>query len=274
MTTLSHYAASRELMSNLTLRELRSKYKRSLLGWVWSLLNPLSTMLIYTLVFRFFLRIQAPQSQATDLRNFALYLTCGLLPWNFVLAGVNGSIGSLVGNANLIKKTYFPRELLVASVVASWVVSLLIEMTILMLAMLLFGNMVLPWLPVVLVLIALLTLYVTGLGLAFSVVNVYLRDVEHFVGIMFQIWFYLTPIVYPLRLVPQHAEIFGANLPVRAILAINPMVGFVEAFRDLLYDLQMPPLTTLAYLTVVSVLTFLGGLRLFNRLEGKLAEEL
>jgi len=274
MTTLSHYAASRELMSNLTLRELRSKYKRSLLGWAWSLLNPLSTMLIYTLVFRYFLKIDAPKSRATDVHNFALYLSCGLLPWNFLTSGVNGSIGSLMGNANLIKKTYFPRELLVASVVASWMVSLLIEMSILMVALLLFGNMVLPWLPVVLLLIALMTLYVTGLGLAFAVANVYLRDVQHFVGILFQIWFYLTPIVYPLDRVPPHAVIFGANLPVRALFSINPMAGFVESFRACLYDLRMPPATTLAYLFAVSVFTFLGGIVLFNRLEGKLAEEL
>lgn len=274
MTTLAEYAASRELMGNLTLRELRGKYKRSLLGWAWSLLNPLSTMLIYTLVFRFFLRIEAPPSEATGLRNFALYLTCALLPWNFLLAGVNGSIGSLVGNANLIKKTYFPRELLVASTVASWLVSHLIEMGLLSVALVVFGNMVLPWLPVVVVLILLLTLYVTGLGLAFGVINVYVRDVEHFVGIFFQIWFYLTPIVYPLHVVPERATLLGLDLPVRTLLYANPMVGFVEAFRDCLYDLQLPPAALLGYLVVVSLGTFASGLWLFGRLEGKLAEEL
>ncbi len=274
MTTLAEYAGSRELMSNLTLRELRGKYKRSVLGWTWSLLNPVASMLIYTLVFRFFLRIQAPPSDTTGLKNFALYLLCGLLPWTFVLNGMNGSIGTLVGNANLIKKTYFPRDLLVAAQVASLLVSLLIEMAILALALVLFGNMVLPWLPMVLVLIALLTMFVTGLGLAFSVLNVYFRDVQHFVTILFQIWFYLTPIVYPLYLVPVRAEIFGYDLPVRGLLHINPMVGFVEAFRDCLYDLTFPSLASLGYLTAVSVVTFLGGLVVFKRLEGKLAEEL
>ena len=274
MTTLAEYAASRELMANLTLRELRAKYKRSLLGWAWSLLNPLATMLIFTLVFRFFLKIQAPRGEPSGLKNFAFYLMCGLLAWNYLVAGVMGSIGTLIGNANLVKKTYFPRELLIASLVASAVVSFLIELALLAVALLVFGSVVLPFLPVVLLLVALLTLFATGLGLAFSVLNVYFRDVQHLVNILFQVWFYLTPIVYPIDLVPQHAVIFGRNLPTRALLEPNPMVGFVESFRDLLYDLRTPPLGTLTYLLVVSTAVFGAGLYLFGRLEGRLAEEL
>lgn len=274
MTTLAEYAASRELMANLTLRELRAKYKRSLLGWAWSLLNPLATMLIFTLVFRFFLKIQAPKGEPSGLKNFAFYLMCGLLAWNYLVAGVMGSIGTLIGNANLVKKTYFPRELLIGSLVASSLVSFLIEIGLLSFALLLFGNMVLPYLPVALLLIALLTLFASGLGLAFSVLNVYFRDVQHLVNILFQVWFYLTPIVYPIDLVPQHAVIFGRDLPTRSLLELNPMVGFVESFRDLLYDMRMPPLGMLAYLTLVSFAVFGGGLYLFGRMEGRLAEEL
>lgn len=274
MTTLAEYAASRELMANLTLRELRAKYKRSVLGWAWSLLNPLATMLIFTLVFRFFLKIQAPRGAPSGLKNFAFYLMCGLLAWNYLVAGVMGSIGTLIGNANLVKKTYFPRELLVGSLVASCVVSFLIELGLLALALLLFGSVVLPYLPVALLLVVLLTLFASGLGLAFSVLNVYFRDVQHLVNILFQVWFYLTPIVYPIDLVPQHAVIFGRTLPTRALLELNPMVGFVESFRDLLYDLHMPPLGMLAYLTVSSVAVFGAGLYLFGRMEGRLAEEL
>lgn len=274
MTTLAEYSASRELMGNLTLRELRSKYKRSLLGWAWSLLNPLATMLVYTLVFGFFLRVTPPRGEPSGLKNFAFYLMCGLLAWNFFTAGVMGSIGTLIGNANLVKKTYFPRELLVGSLVAAAVVSFLIEIGLLTVALLLFGNVVLPFLPVALVLVGLLTLFTLGLGLAFSVLNVYFRDVQHLVNILFQVWFYLTPIVYPISFVPQHAVIFGRNLPTRALLELNPMVGFVESFRDLLYDLRMPPLGMLAYLTFTSVAVFGAGLYLFGRLEGRLAEEL
>ncbi|MEO7837488.1 MAG: ABC transporter permease [Acidimicrobiales bacterium] len=274
MTTLAEYRASGELLNNLTLRELRSKYKRSLLGWTWSLLNPLATMLIFTLVFRFFFRIDAPESATTGLKNFAVFLMCGLLPWNFLTNGVNGSMGSLVGNANLIKKSYFPRELLVISQVGAWIVSFLIEMALLAAALVLFGNMVLPWLPVVLLLMALLTLFVTGLSLAFSVLNVYFRDIQHFVGILFQVWFYLTPIVYPPNLIPVRAEIFGMDLPLRDLFHLNPMFDFVDAFRSILYELRLPSTGSLAYLVAVSVITFVLGLSLFGRLEGKLAEEL
>ena len=274
MTTLAEYSASRELMAHLTLRELRGKYKRSLLGWAWSLLNPLATMLIFTLVFRFFLRIEVDPGDPSGLKVFALWLMCGLLPWNYLVSGVMGSIGALIGNANLVKKTYFPRELLVGALVASTLVSFLIEMGLLCLALLLFGNMVLPYVPVALVLIILLTLFTTGMGLAFSVLNVYFRDVQHLTGIMFQVWFYLTPIVYPLTFVPERHDIAGRLIPTRALLSLNPMLGFVESFRDLLYDLRFPPIGQMAYLLVVSLAVFAGGLLLFSRMEGRLAEEL
>lgn len=274
MTTLAEYASSRELMANLTLRELRSKYKRSLLGWAWSLLNPIATMLIYTLVFGYILRVEPPRGDPSGLKYFALFLLCGLLPWNYLTSGVGGGIGSLIANANLVKKTYFPRDLLVGATVASCLVSHLIEMGLLCLVFLLFGNMVLPYLSVTLLLIVVLTLFVTGLGLAFSIVNAYFRDVEHLVGILFQVWFYLNPIVYPLTLVPERTNILGVSVPARALYQLNPMVGFVESFRDLLYHLRMPPFGQVAYLVVVSVAVFAFGLTLFNRLEGRLAEEL
>lgn len=273
MTTLAEYRSSRELLNNLTLRELRSKYKRSVLGWTWSLLNPLATMLIFTLVFKFFLRIELPPSP-TGLNSFSLFLLCGLLPWNFFVNGVMASMGSLVGNANLIKKTYFPRELLVIAQVNSWIVSLLIEMALLAVALVLFGNMVLPWLPVAILLIVLLAMFVTGLALAFSVLNVYFRDVQHFVSILFQVWFYLTPIVYPLSYVPVRAELFGHDLPVRSLFHLNPVVDFVEAFRAIFYDLRAPSLRLVAYLVLVSVVSLVFGMWLFSRMEGKLAEEL
>jgi ABC-type polysaccharide/polyol phosphate export permease len=274
VTTIAEYAASRDLVTNLTLRELRGKYKRSLLGWAWSLLNPVATMLIYTLVFRFFLKLQPPTGDPSGVNNFAMYLMCGLLAWNFLTAGVMGSISALIGNANLVKKTYFPRELLIGSMVASCVVSFLIELALLSVAFLFFGSLVLPYLPVALLLVVLLTLFVAGLGLAFSVLNVYFRDVQHLVGILFQVWFYLTPIVYPISFVPVRATLFGRDLPVRALYDLNPIVGFVESFRDLLYDLRLPPSGQVAYLAVVSVAVFAVGMVLFSRLEGRLAEEL
>ena len=274
MTTLAEYAASRELMANLTLRELRAKYKRSFLGWAWSLLNPLATMMVFTLVFGYILKVEPPHGDPSGLKNFALFLLCGLLAWNYLTSSVGGSIGNLLANANLVQKTYFPRDLLVASLVASCLTSFLIEMGLLSVALLILGNMVLPYLPVVVLLIGVLTLYVTGLGLAFAVLNVYFRDVQHLVNILFQVWFYLNPIVYPITLVPEKTKMFGFEVPARDLYQLNPMVGFVEAFRDLLYHMRMPPAGDVAYLVTVSLLVFAAGMAIFAKLEGRLAEEL
>ncbi|MBW3613747.1 MAG: ABC transporter permease [Actinobacteria bacterium] len=274
MTSLADYRESRELLTHLTLRELRGKYKRSALGWAWSLLNPLSTMVIFTIVFRVFFQARAPEGSPSGLSSFALFLLCGLLPWNFLTNSVFGSLGTVIGNASLIRKTYFPRELLVISQVGSWIVSFLLELSLLAVILLIVGNMVVPFIPVVLGLVLALALFATGLSLALSVFNVFFRDVQHFVGIFFQAWFYLSPIVYSLELVPERHAFFGVELPLRAIYKWNPMAAFAEAFRDALYDLRLPPLSTVAYLVTVSVATFLLGLFIFGRFEGRLAEEL
>src|SRR3954469_9766148 len=163
--------SARELMVNLTLRELRGKYKRSVLGWTWSLLNPLASMIIFTIVFSFFLKVKPPVGDPSGLHNFAFFLLCGMLPWNFLSNGMMGGMSALIGNANLIKKVYFPREILVSAVVAAFDVSFLIELGVLAVAFLVVGNMVIPWIPVVLFLVALLTVFVLGIALTVSVLN-------------------------------------------------------------------------------------------------------
>ncbi len=273
MTSLAELSTSREMLANLTLRELRGKYKRSLLGWSWSLLNPLATMLIFTLVFRYILKIPVQAGQPSGMKIFAFFLLCGLLPWNFMAAGMTGAMGTLIANANLIKKVYFPREILVVANVLASTVSLLIELAVLAVALILFGNFVLPWLPMVIVLVALQTLFVIGVGLLMSVLNVYFRDVQHFVSILLQLWFYATPIIYPLSLV-HDATWHGHRVPLSFIYQLNPMVGFVEAMRDCLYNLRFPPVGELAYLVVVSLATLALGVAVFTKLEPKLAEEL
>jgi ABC-2 type transport system permease protein len=261
-------------MTNLTLRELRGKYKRSVLGWAWSLLNPLATMAIFTVVFAYFLKVKVPPGNPSGLNVFALFLLCALLPFNFLANGMSGSMSSLIGNSNLIKKVYFPREILVVANIASWAVSLLIELAVLIVALLVVGNFVIPWLPLVLVLVALQFLFVTGIGLALSVMNVYFRDVQHLIGIVVQLWFYATPIVYPITVVPEKATILGVRVPLRFIYNLNPMVGFVQCYRAALYDLRFPPIGVLLYITCMSVAALLVGFAVFAKLEPRLAEEL
>ena len=274
MSTLQEYAQARELTLNLTLRELRGKYKRSVLGWTWSLLNPLSTMVIFSIIFAVFLKVQPPTGDPSGLHSFALFLLCGLLPWNFFSIGTTASMGSLIANSNLIKKVYFPREILVASTVASVLVAFFVEMGVLGVVLLFFGNMVLPWIPVVILIMLIEAMFVLGIGLTLSVVDVYFRDTEHFMNIALQALFYSAPIVYPISYVPKTADVLGMTIPLRTIYELNPLVTFVESFRSVLYDLAFPPIGDLAYLTAWAVVLLGFGLWVFGKLERRLAEEL
>lgn len=273
MTTLSELASSRELLANLMARELKGKYKRSTLGWVWSLLNPLATMAIFTVVFRLFLRIDPPVGEPSGLTNFALFLLCGLLPWNLLAAGMVEGAGALVSNAAVIKKVWFPRETIVLASVAALDVTFLIELAVLSIALLVVGNMVLPWLPVVLVLVALLSLFVLGLALALSVLNVYFRDVQYLLGILMQLWFYATPIIYPISLV-ESADFGRWEGLVLTIYKLNPMVHFVAAFRDCFYNLRFPAASAWAVMVGVTALSLAIGTFTFRKFTPRLAEEL
>mgnify|MGYP000087688288 FL=1 len=277
MTTLAEYAASRELLGNLTQRELRGKYKRSALGWAWSLINPLALALIFTFVFGVVFKSRLEATGNSDLGGIAaypLFLLVGLLPWAFLSNGITGSIGALVANANLVKKVYFPREILIGANVLSWVVSLLIELMVLGVALLVFGNVWLEYLPVLALVIALQTVFVTGIGLLLAILNVYFRDVQHFVGIGLQLWFYATPVIYPITLLGNIADREFLGVSLLTLYKLNPMTAFVEMYHQMLFYLQFPSWQLLLYATVVSFATLALGLWVFNKLEPRLAEEL
>jgi lipopolysaccharide transport system permease protein len=266
VTSLSEYRSSRELFYNLTLRELRSKYKRSVLGWAWSMVNPLANMVVYTLVFKYFLKIRTPVGHPSGLQFYSLYLLCGLLPWNFFMGSVTGSVTTLVGNGPLIKKSYFPRQLLPAATVASTLVSHLIEMSLLLAVLVGFGNWrALIFTPVTLVIIAITAVFALGMGLAMSALNVYFRDVEHFMGLLFLVWMYLTPIIYPITVIPHKYQ---------AILKLNPMTDMTLSFRAVLYDGTWPGAFELGYFTLWAIGFLVVGVLIFNRLESRFAEEL
>jgi ABC-type polysaccharide/polyol phosphate export permease len=271
MQKLSEFVSSRELFYNLTLRELRSKYKRTVLGWTWSLLNPLTSMVIYTLVFGVFLKVDPDPGVPSGMDNFTMFLLCGLLPYNFISNGLNGGMGTLIGNGNLVKKVYFPREILVAASTASWVVSFLIELSVLVVALAFFGNIVILWIPVALLLVGLETVFVLGLALMLAAAAVYFRDLQHLLGLLLQVWFYTAPIVYPMHLIQDELGEGGWKIQ---LYNLNPLTRFVEAFRDVFYDMRFPPLDYLAYLFAVSFVALYFGLVVFGRLQGRMAEEL
>jgi ABC-2 type transport system permease protein len=267
MATVSELTEARELFRNLTLRELRGKYKRSALGWAWSMINPLATMGIFTVVFHFLIKVDPDRGNPSGLHSFPFFLLCGLLPWNFLLNGMTNGMGAPLANAGLIKKVYFPREVLTASVVAAWAVQFAIELVVLMVALLFVGNVAFPFLPGIVLVLVIQTFFIYGIALALGAMNVYFRDVQHFIGLFSQLWFYATPVVYPLALVAGYRTWFN-------VYKLNPMVRFVSIYRDLMYDLRWPAAADLAYVTGAAILSVLIGRWIFLKLEPRFAEEL
>lgn len=282
VTALADLRSSRELLINLTLREIRSKYKRTALGQLWSLVNPLATMLIYTIVFALVFRVAPPIGDPSGLRSYALWLVSGLLAFNFFSSSLVAGMSALLGNANLIKKVSFPRDVLVTSTVLAGLTTFATELGVLLVVLVIAGGMPLPFLPLLVLAMVTLMLFTLGLALALAVMNVYFRDTEHFVQIGMQILFYATPVLYPLSYVQSAADrfrdsgrtILGWQPPLMKIYELNPMEHFVAVFRALLYDARLPSFADSAFSVIATALSLTLGYWLFKRYEGRLAEEL
>lgn len=262
---------SRELIRNLTLREIRGKYKRTILGQGWSLLNPIAQMVIFTLVFGFVLKARPEPGDPSGLDYFALWIACGLLPWGFFAAALTSGMGALTGNAGLVSKVYFPRWILVFANVAAAVSTFMFELVVLTVAVLIFGGMPLPYLPVALVLVLLLAVFALGLALVLSVATVYFRDTTHLMTIVMQIWFYATPIVYPVSLV---RDAIGEHTWIMTLYQLNPMERFVSAFRAVFYDNRLPSGLEFLACLLAALVSLAFGAWVFSRSQGRIAEEL
>lgn len=278
MRYLKEVLASRELLANLTLREIRGQYKRTVFGQLWSLVNPLATMLVYTIVFAFILRVSPPPGDPSGLNIFPVWLLCGLLPFTFFSATVQTGMGSILANAGLVQKVHFSRIVLPLSTVGSIGFNWLFEMGVLVAVLLICGAWVLPWLPFVVVMMAVLAVFAAGLVLVLVIANVYFRDTQYFVGILMQIWIYMTPIIYPISLVEaQSARIgplLGTSVTVLDIYRLNPMERFVAVFRNLLYDNRWPEVNDVLFCVVSAAVALTVGLWVFRRNEKGLAEAL
>lgn len=258
-----------ELLWNLTLRELRTKYRRSFLGWTWSMLNPLATVAIYSFVFGHLFASAAPVGNPSQLSVFALYLLCGLLPWNFFLLVVNTGMASVVGNGSLVRKVAFPREVLVFANSLHGVVQFSIEMGLMAVVLLFLTVSFVPWIPVVLLQMVLLLVFSSGLALALAAGNVYFRDLTYLWQIFSQVWFFATPIVYNETIVKDRVP--GA---LGFVFHWNPMAIFVRGFRASLYDGRFVGFPNLAACAVVAIVSLVLGWSIFTRLSRRFAEEL
>jgi ABC-type polysaccharide/polyol phosphate export permease len=262
----------RALVWNFAQRELKGKYKRSVLGWAWSLINPAATLLIYTLVFSTIFRAQPPALGNGDKGNYTVFLFSGLVLWNFFSNTINGSMSSLVGVGPLLRKIYFPPFAPVAGGMVAIGVQSLIEVGVLLVVLALLGNLSFTILLVP-VLLVLLAAFALGVGLVLSVWNVYYRDVSYLVALALQLLFYATPIIYPPKLVEDaHAHVLG--MPLQDLLNLNPMAQFVDAFRDVVYDLELPSLAQFSSLVLMSAVSLTVGWVLFHRRARDVSEEL
>ena len=263
--------SSRELLWNLTLRELRTKYRRSFLGWAWSMLNPLATLAIYWFVFGVIFNAVAPVGDPSGLDSYALFLLCGLIPWNFFALMCNLGIDAITSNAGLVRRVAFPREVLVFANVLHACVQYLIELTLLCIILLIAGSPLLPWLPVTLLVSMFLAMFGSGFALALGALAVYFRDMSYLWTIAIQVWFFATPIIYPPSLIEEKRD----SIPdwVITLLELNPMAVFVRVFRVLLYDAGGPDIVDLASIAVWGTVTLALGWALFLRLAPRFAEE-
>ncbi len=259
----------RELIGRLVQRELGARYKRSVLGWLWSMLNPAATLAIYALVFGVLLKFDPPRAGNGRFDNFALYLFCALVMWNVFQGVIVGAMGALLDMGSLLNKVYFPPEAPAVANMITVVFQAVIEGSILMLILISLTNVswtFLLW-PVVL---ALLAVFALGIGLVLSVWNVRYRDVGYLTSIFLQLLFYATPIIYPLNLIPEEA----LGLPARDIILLSPITQFTETSRDLLYGLDWPGLLRLVFMSLVSLTAGMVGWLTFKSRARDIAEEI
>jgi ABC-2 type transport system permease protein len=259
----------RGLIGNFANREIKGKYKGSLLGSAWSLINPLATLATYTLVFGFIIRFPTPVAGNGSLTSFTIYLFSALVVWNFFSSVTTSGMGALVGAGPLLKKIYFPPFAPVIGSAGAVLNQTAIEFGLLFLIYVIVLNI--SWtillVPVLLVLLAAFSL---GLGMFLAILNARFRDVSYIVSVVMGLLFYMSPIIYPISIVTDQY----ANHPWLRIYEYNPITAFIEAFRDALWFLQFPGWDKLGYLTVVSLAVLALGWTFFQRKSADVSEEL
>lgn len=247
----------RELLKTSVKKDVRGKYKNSVLGILWSFLNPLLQIAVYALVF--------PLITNSNEANYTVFVCCGLIPWTFFASGITRSAFTMIENGNIIKKVYFPREILSISVVTSEMVNFIISTIIILAFVLGYGLGITKY--VLFYPLIVLVEYILLIGISFIVssITVFFRDLQHFITVLIQLLFYATPIVYSIKSIPEDFK---------WIIQYNPMTYIIIAFRDIFYYKQMPDIQSLMIVLAISIGICILGYLLFNKLQKKFAEEL
>ena len=261
--------AYRDLLRNLVVRDLKTRYKRSVLGFAWSFLNPLFMVMIFTVVFTVIARAQ-------NVPNYPLFALCGLLAWNFLAGSVSGAARSIVGNAHLIDKVYFPRELLPISVVFANLINFILSLIVFFVLLLLFRVPLSWWVLSLPIIIAVQFVLVVGLALIVAALNVFYRDVEHVLDVGLLAWFFLTPIFWELELLPNKLPLPWGDGGIDIWLLeyrLNPMASLVTDYRYiLLYDYGIIRHTVVPL--AIGLVCLVVGWYFFRRNAHRFAEEI
>ncbi len=245
LLALVHY---KELIFQLISRSVKTRYKRSFLGVAWTMVNPLLTMAVLTLVFSSLFRFPA--------ENYALYVLSGLLLWNFFAQSTTAAMGDLMWSGGLITRVYFPKSVFPVAAVGTGLFNLLLALVPYFIIAFILGaeiSIAILYLPIS-ILIA--TIFTLGVAMALSSVVVFFADVLPMYEIVLTAWLYLTPIIYPIDLLPE---------PIQAVLRFNPLLPIVEVFRAPLYEGKPPDLFTLAYASAVAIVALVLGWWMFTR---------
>ncbi len=247
----------RELLKTSIKKEVRSKYKNSFLGVLWSFLNPLLQIIVYTIIFSLILKNKQ--------EHYAIFLCSGLIPWTFFSTAVNKSAFTFIENGNIIKKVFFPREIIPISVVTAETINFLIS-TMIILGFTIFGGIGISkyiiFYPIVLIAQYLI---IIAISLVISSICVYFRDLQHFIGVILQLLFYAAPIVYSVDSIPGEYQ---------WILKYNPMTYIINAYRNIFYyqnSIEVKPLIIMIFLGIISCVI---GYAVFYKLQKRFAEEL
>jgi ABC-2 type transport system permease protein len=271
------------LLKNLTLREIRSEYKRTALGRVWSLINPLAQVAIYGIVFGLIFGAEADPGINSGIHLFALWLGVGIVTWGFINVGIREAMQSFLGYQGLLKKVALPRWTLPASKVLSRAATYLTEIAaVAVICGILGGWEILLRIWMLVPLIALTVVFIYGIGLVLAIGIVYFRDIEHFWGIITQIFFYASGVMIPLRTVAAVQagldeggyRFLGGPVPLQAAFEANPVFQFLTAYRRVVYDFAFPEWQLLLSLTLWAAGTLIVGLFVYTRYQAKIVEEL
>ena len=249
----------RELLKTSVKKDIGGKYKNSFLGVLWSFINPLLQILVYALIFPLVMK------NGGSYKDYTVFMVCGLIPWAYFTTVINRASFIMIENGNILKKVYFPRSILPLSLVTSETINFLVSCIIILAFIVIKGfgiSKFILFFPLVL-----LIQYVVLLGVAliFSAVTVYMRDIQHFIGVVLQLLFYATPIVYSIDTIPEGF---------RWILKWNPMTYIIEGYRAIFYNQTMPDLKALGILGIISIVILIVGYLLFSKLQKRFAEEL